>query len=118
FNPRFIPINAKAWNANTMERYFEVTLRRWSNGDVFGVEATIDHIQTTVGESVFFELFQPETKAFYLLREDIVTQAISLMKPADSGVYHTVNSSKEAIWRRTKISFLMFLRSRTAFAGY
>lgn len=40
-----------------MERYFEVTLRRWSNGDVFGVEATIDHIQTTVGESVFFELF-------------------------------------------------------------
>lgn len=80
-----------------MERYFEVTLRRRSNGDVFGVEATIDHIQTTVGESVFFELFQPETKAFYLLREDIVTQAISLMKPADSGVYHTVNSSKEAI---------------------
>lgn len=95
FNPTFVPQITRALNVADRDGYLEVLRRRHKAGGFFSFEATIYHVQRFFGsEAAFLERFPPaETSFFYLTREDIVAQAVSLAKTQQTGVFHAAPGS-------------------------
>lgn len=99
FNPEFIPGNAQAFNADNLNKYVEMLKRKRSFGECFGAEITYNQMLRVFGdEETFLRLVAPQNE-FYLTRADIVQQAVSLSKAAQTGIYHTVSSSGEDVIR-------------------
>lgn len=97
FNPNFVPNIASRINADNITNYTKMAKRHLHSGGVFGFEVTYYQILKAVGEEVFSQLFPNTTKSFYLLREDIVLQAVSLAKAVKTSVFHSVSASDDQI---------------------
>jgi len=111
FNPNFIPAIAEAVQAKDMQSYIE-NLSRWLNRNgVFGFEITGHQLNKVFPEPIdFFNVFA-KSKSFWLIREDIVAQAVSLAKMVTLNIGHTAQSNpdqrreaeKSFIYERKKI---------------
>jgi trehalose 2-sulfotransferase len=98
FNPNFLLPNARAFNANSLARYIAMLKRRRVKGQTFGFEITYLQLLKTFGsEKNYYSHFGPDVASFYLVRKDIVKQAISLWKMVDTKVSHSVQIQKTDI---------------------
>jgi len=102
FNPNFVPDITRALNARSLDDYLAMLRRKQKRGGYFAFEATIFHIRAIFGsERVFLAHFPPaDVPFFYLIREDIVAQAVSLAKAVGTGVFHSVQQGAEEVERR------------------
>jgi len=90
FNPRFAPDMAQALNAATMEGYATALRRRFNHRGAFGVEVTLYQINRMFADASQFMAHFGAAKPLWLIREDIVLQAVSLWKMQATGVAHSV----------------------------
>lgn len=96
FNPNFIPNIAQVCNAATLEQYVNVLLRRHNTGGVYGCEVTLHQLNAVFGDPAEFLRLLDPGPCFWLLREDIVAQAVSLAKMVATKVTHAPHASEEA----------------------
>ena len=88
FNPNFIPNIAQVCNASTLEQYINVLLRRHAQKGIYGFEITMHQFEAVFRDpQVFMEHFG-RGPCFWLIREDIVAQAVSLYKMVTTKVTH------------------------------
>lgn len=100
FNPRFLPRVARSVNADNLMNCVKMLKRKQAPGGIFGFELTYYQMLASFGsEAAFLSHFPPRTRCFFLIREDIVLQAVSLAKSVATSVYHSANSSTETIER-------------------
>ncbi len=95
FNPNFLPEIAQAVQAKDMQSYIE-NLSRWLNRNgVFGFEITGHQLNKVFSQPTdFFDVFA-SAKSFWLIREDIVAQAVSLAKMVSLNIGHTAQSNPD-----------------------
>lgn len=99
-NPNHVPNITKRINAHDVESYVGMLRRKQVPGGIFGLEITYYQLHKIFPNTAdFFTHFGPWTDSFYLIREDIVCQAISLSKAVSTGVYHSVVTPAEALER-------------------
>lgn len=97
FNPNFLPAMTRAMNATSLNEYCNIAMRRRVRGDVFCFQIT--HHQLTAvfaSEDDFLARF-PSSDSFWLIREDIVLQAISLYRMAVTDLAHSPNATPRQI---------------------
>lgn len=100
FNPSFVPRVAQSVNADNLSNYVKMLKRKQAPGGVFGFEATYYQMLRTFGsEAGFLAHFPADTPGFFLVREDIVLQAVSLAKSVATSVYHSAGTPDEDIGR-------------------
>lgn len=98
FNPNFIPNIARGVNADSLERYVDMLRRKHKRGNYFSTEITIFQLHRVFGdEATFVEYFPPDIPAFYLRREDMILQAVSLAKAVETSVFHTKNTTADMV---------------------
>jgi len=93
FNPGFVPRMAQALNAADLEDYIAALRRRFNTGGVYGVEVTAHQINALFGSFEAFHAHFPTARNFWLIREDIVAQAISLAKMVSTKVAHNTGAA-------------------------
>lgn len=98
FNPSFLPRVAASVNADNLMNCVKMLKRKQAPGGIFGFEVTYYQMLASFGsEATFLSHFPPRTKCFFLIRQDIVLQAVSLAKSVATSVYHSANSPTDAI---------------------
>lgn len=98
FNPAFVPGIAQTYGATDLESYVDHVMRRRQVAGLFGCEITYSHALNLFGGfGRFFQMINPR-HVFWLLREDLVAQAISLSRLRQTRVAHTayVDASAES----------------------
>ena len=92
FNPRLIKQAATFLGAQDLEDYVNLLMRRRNTHGVFGSEITSTHLYSIFhSDKIFFELYQP-TSSVFLIRENIVEQAVSISRMKQTGVAHNTSS--------------------------
>lgn len=97
FNPGFIPKIAQAVEATDLDAYVEGLLRVFNTKDVYGVEVTAHHIRAVFGEYARFHGYFGKARCFWLIRQDIVAQAVSLAKMVTTKVAHTAGQDRQRV---------------------
>ena len=112
FNPDWPLTESSARNRSA---YLDDVLRAAAtpNG-VYGVKADFDQVASFIFSTPVLRLPQPETTYIYLTREDLVLQAISYHKAAQSGAWTSRRTAKDytfdrdAIWHQVRrLSWMM-----------
>ncbi|WP_165352786.1 Stf0 family sulfotransferase [Loktanella sp. IMCC34160] len=99
FSPRFVPDIARHMGIDNIDDYARAIARDRTVGGVFGFEITFFQLRRTFGgPKPFLAHFQDATH-FWLIREDIVAQAVSLSKKAQSRIGHAVHGDADALAR-------------------
>lgn len=96
FNPNFMPEMVSVLGALSMAEYVAVLGRRFQAAGTWGFEITRGQMEFAFGDDRAFMKHFKEARQIWLIREDIVAQAISLQKMNDTGVTHSVHLSDEA----------------------
>lgn len=100
FNPNFIPNISRAVNANSLDGYIEMLRRKHKSGGFFSFEVTFYQMRRVFGNNPSFLSWFPVTDPFfYLTREDIVLQAVSLAKAVNTSVFHSAGAKPEEVGR-------------------
>ena len=95
FNPNFMPNIARALHAGDIHQYIDAAQRKLHTRGTFGFEITFHQLKVIFpGERVFLNHFA-QAPCFWLVREDIVEQAVSLAKMVVTEVAHSPNASEE-----------------------
>lgn len=98
FNADFVVRQATANNVNTLETYIDALLRRRvSPNRVFVAKVSPFHLNYVRDRETFFAMLPAQAPSIYLIRENIVRQAISLYKAVETDVYHVVNRPDDAV---------------------
>lgn len=88
FNPGFMPGIARALNASNMEQYIAMLRRKRNTVGVMGFEITYSQLRGVFGRvDAFRSAIRPD-RWFWLIREDIVLQAISISRVRQSQISH------------------------------
>jgi len=95
FNPSFIPKIAQALNATDMDSYIQMLLRRFNTHGVYGVEVTAHQINAVFRNYAAFHRYFGAAPCFWLVRQDIAAQAVSLAKMVTTNVAHTKGPDAE-----------------------
>lgn len=95
FNPNFCRLHAQKHGIASLEHYIDYVMRRDNRGGVFGFEITAHHICRTFGGMALFRRHFGGDPAFWLIRQDIVAQAVSLAKMTATKVAQSVAASAE-----------------------
>lgn len=95
FNPNFIPNIAQVCNASNLEQYINVLIRRHNYHGVYGFEITMHQLEAVFPRAALFLEHFGSGPCFWLIRRDIVAQAISLAKMVSTNVAHTAHASEE-----------------------
>lgn len=77
FNPAFVPRIAGTFGVPDLETYVEMNRRRLSKGGTFGFKITTQHAKRLLGGPDACAARFPELAPVFLIREDIVAQAVS-----------------------------------------
>jgi LPS sulfotransferase NodH len=96
FNPGFIPRIAQAVHATDLDDYFEMLIRVYNTKGVYGTEVTAHQINAVFGGYADFHKYFGNSPCFWLIRQDIVAQAVSLAKMVTTKVAHTVGSNLQS----------------------
>lgn len=95
FNPNFMPSVAQSCNARNIHDYIAAITRRLQTRGVFGFEVTFHQLKAIFpGEQLFVEHFG-NAHCFWLIRENIVEQAVSLAKMVTTKVGHSAFATEE-----------------------
>lgn len=97
FNPNFMPRMSAAMNAANMDQYMDILVRRRNTNGVFGCQLTYFHLLHSFNTIDDFMGYFKEARHFWLIREDIVLQAVSLVKMQQTSVAHSPYSDATAI---------------------
>jgi LPS sulfotransferase NodH len=94
FNPLHLANLAADLGAQNLPDYLNLLLRRFATGGTFGCEIAITHLyHIFFSERKFFQLLNP-TSEIFLVRENIVEQAVSLSRMAQTGFSHSVPATR------------------------
>lgn len=95
FNPNHIAKIALALDATSLPVYCDVARRSQQRGGTFGFKIAYPQLGAVFpNEESFLKVF-PDPNTFWLIREDIVLQAISLYKMQRTQLAHSPSSSAE-----------------------
>jgi LPS sulfotransferase NodH len=95
FNPDFMPAIAQALHAGDIHQFIDAAKRKLHTRGTFGFEITFHQLKAIFpGERVFLDHFA-QVPCFWLVREDVVEQAVSLAKMVVTKVAHSSNASEE-----------------------
>ena len=90
FNPNVLSKLAQSVGARSLDEYADLTGRNWQNGGTAGFEITFRHVLYAFkNQSHFFRIYS-EGVFFWLIREDIVAQAVSASRLRQTRVSSTV----------------------------
>jgi LPS sulfotransferase NodH len=96
FNPNFCRKHADKLGIPSLDTYAEMVARRDNRGGVFSLEVTAYQIRRVFDdEALSFTRFAKDP-FFWLIREDIVAQAVSLAKMVTTRVGQSVAATNEA----------------------
>jgi len=95
FNPSFIPNITKAINASNLNQYCNIMNRRFNTKGVFGFEITMHQLNAVFPTHDKFIERYGAGPCFWLIRQDIVAQAVSLAKMVTTQVGHSANATDE-----------------------
>ncbi|TDL83517.1 hypothetical protein E2L08_02405 [Palleronia sediminis] len=90
FNPNFMPAIAATLGAGDLDGYIAAARRGLAVGGTLGFEITAHQMRRVFGGPRGFRRAFPEARSVWLIREDIVAQAVSLARMVGSGVAHSV----------------------------
>lgn len=97
FNPEFMPRIARALHARDIHQYINAAERNLHTRGTFGFEVTFHQLKAIFpDERVFLNHFE-QVPCFWLVREDIVEQAVSLAKMVETKVAHSPNTTEEQL---------------------
>lgn len=99
FNPQFVPKIAQALHVTDLDDYIAALRRRFNTGGIYGVEVTAHQINAVFGSHDAFQERFAEARTFWLIRQDIVAQAVSLAKMVTTKVAHNTGDAQAAIAR-------------------
>jgi LPS sulfotransferase NodH len=97
FNPSFMPNIASVVQARTLNDYVEAVQREGTSHGLFGVEVSAHELVSVFGSFAEFHRHFADATDFWLIRQDIVLQAVSLYKMVATGVGHRPAASSEAV---------------------
>lgn len=93
FNPSFIPAIAQSVNASNLDQYINALKRKHNNHGVYGFQITWHQLNAVFPRhQEFIERFG-NGPAFWLIRRDIVAQAVSLAKMVATNVAHSPHTT-------------------------
>lgn len=95
YNPANVPGMSRALGATNLDEYVNVIRRFKQSGRVCGTDVTYSMIDYVFGGPKVFMSYFGKGPAIWLIREDIVLQAISLYKLTTTKVAHSVSSSQQ-----------------------
>lgn len=95
FNPNFVPNMAQALNARNVTEFLNILRRRRNTHGVFGLQITYHQLSRMFDNEEEFMSYMGTWKMLWLLREDIVLQAVSLMKMQQTKVAHLPATNPE-----------------------
>lgn len=91
FNPTLMLSSTRSKGARNLTQFIETISRHEAHGGVFGFEITYHQMMAVFGdEAAFIRNFRDST-FFWLIRKDIVAQAVSLDKMVRTKVSHASN---------------------------
>lgn len=93
FNPNFVPKIAQGLGAQDLEDYVHVLTQRHNTNGTFGSQITYMQLVRLFGTRARFHRTVAPDTAFWLIRHDIVAQAVSLVRMIQTKVAHTANST-------------------------
>ncbi|HHL20346.1 MAG TPA: hypothetical protein ENJ52_02330 [Aliiroseovarius sp.] len=102
FNPKFMPRMSRAMNAANLDEYCQVLPRRQARGGVFGFQITYHQLNAVFADEQDFLRRFASWHSFWLIRRDIVLQAVSLYKMQQTGLAHAPQATPERIGRRER----------------
>ncbi|WJS85375.1 Stf0 family sulfotransferase [Paracoccus sp. TOH] len=97
FNPQFMPRMTRALGARNMPEYVELLQRRRNTHGVYGCQITYHQLQAVFADEAAFLAHFPQAPVFWLIRKDIVAQAVSLAKMVATSVSHSALNSNDEI---------------------
>lgn len=95
FNPNFIPDIARSLNASNIDQYVNALKRKHNNHGVYGFEITWHQLNLIFPQYDTFIEYFGTNPAFWLIRRNIVAQAVSLAKMVTTNITHAPHSSEE-----------------------
>lgn len=95
FNPDFIPTIAQVCNATSLEDYIDLVQRRLNTRGVFSFEITWHQLKAVFETADMFMDNFATAKPAWLIRRDIVSQAVSLAKMVTTNVAHSSSADAE-----------------------
>lgn len=95
FNPNFLPQMARACQADNLEDYIDHIQRRLKTRNMFSFEITFHQLKAIFPDESQFLRHFGVSPCFWLIREDIVEQAVSLAKMVTTQVAHSPHSTPE-----------------------
>lgn len=103
FNPSLMPASSRVMGARSLDQFTHAIQRHDLRGGLFGFEITHHQLEAVFGTAeAFMAHFQGST-FFWLIREDIVAQAVSLQKMVQTQVTHTANIDAEKVEKADQI---------------
>lgn len=100
FNPNFLPKITQSYNAATMDEYCAILKRRRNTQDVFGFQITYHQLAAVFRNEADFLTRFPSPTCFWLIRRDIIAQAVSLYKMVQTQVGHAPQLGPDEILAR------------------
>ena len=100
FNPTFLPRMTRAMNATTLADYCAVLGRRRQGNGVFGFQITHHQLRAVFGSDAAFLAHYPARHSVWLVRRDIVLQAVSLHKMQVTQLGHAPRAHPDEISAR------------------
>lgn len=97
FNPSLMPSNSKAKESRNLDQFISAISRHETHGDIFGFEITYHQLCAVFGTEKHFMEYFLDAEFFWLIREDIVAQGVSLDKMVQTKVGHAANSDLNEI---------------------
>lgn len=97
FNPRHLNKIARSMNATNLREYCHMLARLRATKGVAGFEITHHQLRAVFRGDVRFRAFYPNPHVFWLIRKDIVGQAVSLYKMTTTRVSHSVKLGPDEI---------------------
>lgn len=97
YNPKLLPARAQKLQSKDLAAYSDMLPRSFNTGDVFSFEITSHQIYAVFGHYRNFHKIYGGYPCFWLIRQDIVSQAISLAKMVTTNVAHARDSEDRKI---------------------
>ena len=95
FNPNHMAGIARALDATDLDSYVEIARRSQQRGGTFGFKIAYPQLDAVFpSEQAFLDYFEAP-KTFWLIRRDIVAQAVSLYKMQKTKLAHSPSSTPE-----------------------
>lgn len=95
FNPNFIPNIAQACNARSLENYIDLIQRRLNTRGTFSFEITWHQLKAVFENGDAFMDNFGTARPVWLIRRDIVAQAVSLAKMVTTKVAHSTSADPQ-----------------------